>query len=164
MAFSGRNFWAALIGLTVPYWFYGGYCAMTGNTAYIMTHFAANAWVAPPAWQADISISGIATISFTLLVTLIGSAHFLRNSYKDKIRTRMIYEMLISMSAFTIVFMALQPQHASMLTGIQIINASPLAAHFIALTNTRLTNITFCLLAIAALAITAFNILTGGAI
>ena len=164
MAFSGRNFWAALIGLTVPYWFYGGYCALTGNTAYIMTHFAANAWVAPPAWQADISISGIATISFTLLVTLIGSAHFLRNSYKDKIRTRMIYEMLISMSAFTIVFMALQPQHAAMLTGIQIINASPLAAHFIALTNTRLTNITFCLLAIAALAITAFNILTGGAI
>ena len=51
----------------------------------------------------------------------------------------------------------LQPANAGQLTGILIVNASILAGHFFALTCTRFTNIAFILLALLALAATAFN-------
>lgn len=163
MAFSSRNLWASLIGLSLPYWFYIGYCAITGNTAYAISHFAPDVWFAP-LWQYDcLSISQILVISFIAVVTATGAVHFMRNSYKDKIRTRMIYEFIITMSVLTFIFMALQPQHAGQLTGILTINASILTAHFFALTSTRITNIAFCVLTLAAVGITVFNLFAGNA-
>ena len=69
----------------------------------------------------------------------------------------MIYEMLITLAAFTAALAVLQPANAGQLTGILIVNASILAGHFFALTCTRFTNIAFILLALLALAATAFN-------
>lgn len=159
MAFSERNFWASLIGLTVPYWFYGGYCALTGQIEYITAHFAPGVWVTPLFEGADLlKPNAIATIAFIAVCALIGITHFMRNSYKDKIRTRMIYETLITMTVFCLVFMILQPRHFANLTGILTIHAAVLTGHFIALTNTKLTNITFYVLTAAGLAITAASL------
>ena len=159
MAFSNRNFWASLIGLTLPYWFYGCYCAITGNIDYIVCHFAPYVWV-HPLWQYEcISLTQAVNTGFIILVTLIGSVHFLRTSYKDKIRTRMIYEMIITMSLLILVFMAFQPKFISQLTAVLTINASILIAHFFALTSTRVTNIAFYVLTLTAVGLTVFNLL-----
>ena len=40
---------------------------------------------------------------------IIGSIHFIRTSYGDKIRTRMIYETFIMISVACIIFIILQP-------------------------------------------------------
>lgn len=157
MAFSSRNLWASIIGLTVPYWFYGGYCALTGNIGYLTAHFAPDAWLKPLFITGGADAATIATTAFIVTVTVIGAVHFIRNSYKDKIRTRMLYEMLITVTAFCLAFMLLQPGHLPMLMGILIIHSSILAGHFFALTSTRLTNITFCVLATAAVALTVVN-------
>lgn len=158
MAFSGRNFWASLIGLTLPYWFVCGYCVMTGDFDIIAPHLNLRFWDPYP--YENVATTGMAvTFGFTLIVTVIGTIHFLRNSYKDKIRTRMIYEMLITLALFTTVLAILQPANGTQLTGILIVNASILLGHFLALTRTRLTNIAFIVLLTLALAATAFNIL-----
>lgn len=158
MAFSGRNFWASVIGLTVPYWFIAGYCAITGNIDYFATHFAPEVWVTPFTQYNLPGIDKTVTIAFIILIGIIGIVHFMRNSYMDKIRTRMIYELIIVMTVATTAFIALQPQHAGPLTGILTINVSILIAHFIALTKTRLTNITFIVLALIAVGITVANL------
>lgn len=156
MAMSWRNFWASVIGLTAPYWFIGGYCAMTDGFWTVVQELESNLWTARP-YDITVSVGTAVAFGFTLLVTAIGAVHFLRNSYKDKIRTRMIYEMLITLAAFTAALAVLQPANAGQLTGILIVNASILAGHFFALTCTRFTNIAFILLALLALAATAFN-------
>lgn len=156
MAMSWRNFWASVIGLTAPYWFIGGYCAMTDGFWTVVHELESNIWTARP-YDITVSVGTAVAFGFTLLVTAIGAVHFLRNSYKDKIRTRMIYEMLITLAAFTAALAVLQPANAGQLTGILIVNASILAGHFFALTCTRFTNIAFILLALLALAATAFN-------
>ena len=158
MAMSWRNFWASAIGLTAPYWFIGGYCAMTGSFFEVTQKLKFDVWTVHP-YDITISVDTAATFGFTLLAAAIGTVHFLRNSYKDKIRTRMIYEMLITLAAFTAALAVLQPANAGQLTGILIVNASVLAGHFFALTGTRFTNIAFILLALLAIAITAFNIM-----
>lgn len=162
MAFSGRNFWASLIGLTLPYWFLGGYCALTGKIDYITAHFAPEVWVTPLFQGIELlKPDTIVTVAFIAVSALIGIAHFMRNSYKDKIRTRMIYETLITVTLFCLAFMILQPCHHANLTGILAIHAAVLTGHFIALTNTKITNIAFCLLTAAAIAITVSNLITG---
>ena len=162
MAFSGRNFWASLIGLTLPYWFLGGYCALTGQIDYITAHFAPEVWVTPLFQGIELlKPDTIVTVAFIAVSALIGITHFMRNSYKDKIRTRMIYETLITVTLFCLAFMILQPCHHANLTGILAIHAAVLTGHFIALTNTKITNIAFCLLTAAAIAITVSNLITG---
>lgn len=160
MAFSCRNFWASIIGLTVPYWLYGGYCAMTDQLDLIVAHFAPEVWVTPLFEGATLlKPQVIAVIIFISLCAIIGLMHFMRNSYKDKIRTRMIYETLISVTVFCFIFMILQPSHAANLTGILTIHAAVLMGHFLALTHTKLTNITFYILSVAALAITVATLI-----
>lgn len=71
----------------------------------------------------------------------------------------MIYETFIMLSAASIIFIILQPQHIQELGGILIVNTAPLIAHFITFTRGKLTNITFILLLIMLVLIMAYNIL-----
>lgn len=158
MAMSWRNFWASIIGLTAPYWFIGGYCAITGDFSIIIPHLNLDFWTVCN-YSSTVSSGMAVTFGLTLFVAVIGIIHFLRNSYKDKIRTRMIYEMFITLTVFTTALAILQPAYGAQLTGILIVNASILCAHFFALTGTRFTNIAFILLTFLAIAATTFNIL-----
>ncbi len=157
MSFSLRSMAASLIGLMSPYWFLAGFYAYNDNIASLADHFAAIARFAP-LFQYDITdIRPVVTLAFITILVMTGAVHFLRNSYKDKIRTRMIYEMFISLSAATIVFIILQPQHAVQLTAILVVNASVLIGHFIALTRTRFTNIAFVAMLLVTIALTLYN-------
>ena len=128
----------------------------------ITAHFAPEVWVTPLFQGIELlKPDTIVTVAFIAVSALIGIAHFMRNSYKDKIRTRMIYETLITVTLFCLAFMILQPCHHANLTGILAIHAAVLTGHFIALTNTKITNIAFCLLTAAAIAITVSNLITG---
>ena len=156
--FSMRSLLASLIGITAPYWFLSGYFIFNGTADLLLAHIESIAQFASP-FQFDFSnYHIIATFAYITIIAAIGSFHFLRNSYKDKIRTRMIYEILITMTAITFVFIILQPQHIKPLLSIMTISTSILAAHYIALTNTKLTNITFCCLTAGTLALTAYNL------
>ncbi len=158
LALSWRTFFASLLGLIVPYWFVGGYYAYRGNIRWIAGHFAELAQFAPPldftGWNSHQTV----TFCFIALLAATGIIHFLRNSYRDKIRTRMLYEFLIVMTVCTLVFMLLQPQHHDLLLHVLIINTAPLIGHFIALTQTRITNWAFVAMCAATLALTAYNL------
>lgn len=152
VAMSWRTFFASLFGLILPYWFLAGYYAYIGNFTDFVSHFTSIAEFGRIADITCVSIYQIITFEFVVICAIIGTVHFLRNSSKDKIRTRMIYEMFITINIATIVFIMLQPQHFDILIRIAIINTSTLIGHFISLTNTKLTNITsIVLMCIAAL-------------
>jgi hypothetical protein len=58
------------------------------------------------------------------------------------------------------VFIALQPQHFDPLIRIVIICASPLVAHLLTLTSSRITNIAFFVILAVCLLITGINLWT----
>ena len=159
MAMSWRNFWASAIGLITPYWFIAGYCAITGDMT-IPLRLADSFTQAMDTARHMPEPGALVSFAVTLLAAVTGAVHFMRNSYKDKIRTRMLYELLIATASFTAIFYAALPQFAEYMTAILIVNASVLAGHFFALTNTRLTNIAFMLFTMLAVAATAFNIMS----
>lgn len=157
MAFNSRSLFASLLGLMLPYWFWGGYSVFTGDFAAIVQHLSAITCFMPLSDYAVPDIRLVISFAYVTLVSIIGVVHFLRNSYKDKIRTRMLYELIISFNAALFLFAILQPQHIKPLLAMMIINASVLVGHFITLTRTRLTNVMFILLLVTMAALTVYN-------
>ena len=158
MAFSGKNFWASILGLIIPYWFVGGDYVYTGQYQEHLEHFLTIANLQPMCDLSLLSEHQIVSFSYVFILLLTGTIHFLRNSYKDKIRTRMLYEIFIIISLCDIAFLVLQPQHYDELMRILIICTSPLIGHFLALTRTKVTNIAFFAILLLSLLVTAYNL------
>ena len=157
-SFSIRNFLASLIGIIAPYWFTAGYYAYTDNLQGLLDHFLEFINYHELFDYSQITDHQVVNIGFILLLSIIGSLHFLHTSYADKIRTRMIYESLIMMNFVALVFIILQPQHNLELGGIMIVNTAPLIAHFITFTKGKLTNIMFIAMLVLIVGILLFNI------
>lgn len=86
--------------------------------------------------------------------------HFRLNNYKDKIRTRMLFEIFSVMNLCLMVFIALQPNLIEPLLTLLIVNTAPMIAHYIALTNTKVTNVSFYIIILITLGITIGNVWT----
>jgi hypothetical protein len=158
LALSARTIAASIIGLIVPYWFMAGYYAAQGNIQPFIDHFCALAKFGKLFDYSIINSHQAVTFVFIALLGITGIIHFLRNSYNDKIKTRMLYESFIAIEIATMVFTILQPQHFDFLLRILIICTSTLIGHFIALTHTWVTNIAFHLIIVITLLITAYNL------
>lgn len=159
MAITRKMFCASLLGILAPYWFLGGYWLYSNQLEMFEEHFVQLAQFGPLFEYDDLGINRIVTLGAVALLALIGTVHYLRTSYLDKIRTRMIYEMFITMNILTAVFIALQPQHTDKLLPMMTVNTSCLFAHYVALTKTRITNITFLIVCIGMVALTVFNLI-----
>jgi hypothetical protein len=158
LALSTRTLAASIIGLIVPYWFMAGYYAYLGSIQPFIDHFTELAKFEKLCDYSIITSHQMLTFIFIAILGITGIIHFLRNSYNDKIKTRMLYESFIVFEIATIIFIILQPQHFDFLLRIMIICTAALIGHFIALTHTWITNIAFHLILIITLLITAYNL------
>ena len=158
LSFSIRTFIASILGILTPYWFSAGYYVVTDNIDGLVEHFTDFINYKELFDYSMVTEHQVINFAFITLLVILSAIHFIRNSYADKIRTRMIYESLIMMSLTSIAFIILQPQHYSELIGILIVCASPLIAHFITFTRGRIANITFIVMLILTIIIMLFNI------
>lgn len=158
MALSHKMFWASIIGVIAPYWFAAGYYAWQDNLPALADHFMELTEFQPVTGLLSIGTHQLVTLAVVFLLAVIGITHYLRNSYLDKIRTRMIFEMFITIDILAIVFVILQPQHYNALMPVLIVNTSCLYAHFIALTKTKWTNIVFLTVCLLMAALTVYNL------
>lgn len=157
---SLRTFIASLLGLLTPYWF-----AITavllfykGDFTPFTSHFLEFGEVEFLNAYSNIPLSHYLTYAFLIILTIIGIVHFLRTSYNDKIRTRQFYYSIMFFNIVVLVLLPLFPQQYDLLFRPAIILTSPLIGHYIALTNTKVTNISFYLILITALLLTGFNL------
>ena len=112
-------------------------------------------------WPPDYhSLTRSQLLFFGLLVVLflVGSIHFWMTSYMDKVRVRQIYASLIITTLYSIILIALQPQKYDVLIYVMIIAVSPIIAHFVSLTHTRMSNIFFMVLLAVILFLTGMNL------
>lgn len=161
-SFSWRTFMASLLGLILPYFYLLGIVIFRfkDDLSPFTNHFLPLGDFIFPYGYAQIPLSHSLTYGFLLILTLTGIIHFLRTSYNDKIRTRQFYYTFMLFDLAVFILIALQPQHFDLLLPLAIISTSPLIAHFITLTHTRITNIAFFVIIIAALVLIGFNLWT----
>lgn len=160
-ALSWRTFLASLLGLVTPYWFMIGWTMWRReeNFETLRSLFTRQDILQFPFDIGAVPVSTQFVIGFTTLMMVIGSLHFIHNSFHDKIRVRQLYYSFIIIGIFSLVLLVLQPQN-ELAFRMLIVAASPLIGHYWALTNSRLSNVIVCTLAVVILLLTAFNLWT----
>lgn len=157
---SARTVFASLLGMITPYWIRGCLILWTGNFKELVELLPAWDDLQPSfdysAWDTRI----MATLVLLALLALTGIIHFIRQHSDDKIRTRLLYGFFTWMLLASGLMLALMPRHYDSLMRLIIINTSPLAGHFIALTGTKVTNGYCAVLFTITLLLTAYNIWT----
>ena len=155
---SMKTFCASLLGIVTPYWFVSAYYLYLGEFSFFSSHFE-ELGVFAPLWDySAVTEQQYVSFGWTALLALIGIIHYLSQGYHDKTRTRMLYGMLMVLDVLTIMFLVLQPQHYSLLMPIIIVTTAPLIAHYMTLTHSWYTNLSFSLIILITLAITAYHI------
>lgn len=109
-------------------------------------------------------LSQLLPIAGIFVLLAVGIVHYLRNSYSDKIHVRMLYNVFILISLLSALFAVLvtllcfqERQSFSYLLSFVVVCASPLLAHYMAFTYTRLTNISVMIIMILLAVGAAFS-------
>ena len=160
MSLSWRTWAASLLGLLAPYWFICAWLFFWNGEV----PFADFLLPLADLWQAvdyaALPISRVAVYVLLAAIAVIGTVHFIRKSYHDKIRIRMFFWIFMWVDLVAALLLALQPRHADILLRLMVVNTAPLAGHFIALTATKATNAVFIVLTAATIALTILNLWT----
>lgn len=177
MSFSVRSFFASILGILTPVWvlmplvvYKGMYDSLIEHYVQllpgekIMASFQDVMLLIPTALPMD--VMQIISVGAIVVLFLTGLIHYLRNSYADKIHVRMLYQFIMLIAVFVsiaLVVVAVLPfenrASVDMLLSIFVVCVSPLIAHYITFTSTRLTNISVLLIVIATIGYTVFQYL-----
>lgn len=153
-----KTFLASLLGVVTPYWFALGWYIYQDELELLAEHFQALAAVSPPSGYLELGEHTLLTVGWSYLLALISMVHYMRQGYHDNIRTRMFYNAVITIDLGILLFMVLQPQHCLELFSLHMVCLSILLAHFLTLTHTWLTNISFFVIILITLAISAYHL------
>lgn len=149
-----RTFMAGLLGLLTPYWIYAGYAIWQNrlDTAFIYL----TEWFTPrlPDYS-HLTLPQLLTLGLTVPLAAVSAGHFIHTAYNDKIRTRMLFYLIVLVEVALAAGMLLLPAHLDTLLRLFIVNSAPLMAHYFALAKGRRFHLWFncCTLLLAALAV-----------
>ena len=162
-----RTWLTSLLGLAMPYWFALLWFLLPFNLSDEWTtdftpladHFSKLADIAIQSpITSHLFLGGLLVFILTIILATIGMAHFWQYSFEDKIRIRLLYGFFTAMTAVTVLFILVQPQHFSVLMRLLTLCTSPLIAHVLTFTSSRLSNILFFVALALALALAVFNL------
>ncbi|MCM1078785.1 MAG: hypothetical protein NC344_04005 [Bacteroidales bacterium] len=175
MSFSFRSWLASLLAVITPLWCLLPYVVITGKYE-ILTHLLNALELDSGTLEAFRDINTVLlselpmppqVLCSEILVVILavtGIIHFLRHSSDDKIHVRMLFNVFnIIFLAFTAALFLLyilplsDMPGADILFGIIVVCATPLTAHYINFTSTRLTNISVILAMLLVLAFTTLH-------
>lgn len=165
---SWRTWLASLLGLVTPYWFALLWLLMPFNLStewmtdlsFMGDHFLQLTDVFHISQSAfHFPLSNILAFALIVILAFVGMAHFWQYSFEDKIRIRLLYGFFTAMTAVTVLFIVVQPQHFDVLMRLLILCTSPLIAHVLTFTSTRLSNILFFVAVALTIALTAYNLI-----
>lgn len=155
-----KTFWAGILGLIAPYWFYAFWCFMTKDMQSFVERITDMTQFELPSLEAIVSLPFVWQVSAAViaLLSIVSILHYLRTRYDDKIRVRMIIYIYVAQTLLLMVFLILQPAHYETTMALLVVSASPLIAHYFALTSSILSSIFFVLSLLLTAAMGVLNL------
>lgn len=157
---SLRGFCAALVGTVLPYWFAGAYCLAAGKTGWLLEHFSRLIVFQPfdRMLYASLSVTDMISLAVLVFLVLIGSGHYLKTCFNDKIKTRMFYYLIIAQELLLLIFILLQPVHFRILYVLFLMNTAPILAHYFVFAKGRFSLILFLCMLMSFFIIAVLNL------
>lgn len=156
-ALTPRSFCAALLGLTVPYWFLLGHAIFHKEMELFYEPFNALAHFPPIDLLNGFAPWELATLAYLFILFVISTVHCIAAGNEDKIQTRGYLHFLIFLSFCIFFFILLQPAYSMNLLPLLFITGSILIAHLFVLTNNKLSNWFFIGSMISLILLFCFN-------
>ena len=156
-SFSWRTFIASILGVITPYWFVSLWLFYIWDFTPLTRHLSDLDTFIFPADYLAVTTEQWLVFVFIIIISIAGIIHFWKYSYEDKIHIRQLFGFFIAINLLTLLFIAIQPHLYNALIRIAIISASPIAAHFLTLTSSKLSNIAFFVILTLCILITAAN-------
>ena len=157
---SWRTFFASLVGLFTPYWLCMPYFVLQGKDCIelLASHWGPLFNITSLPDYSVLHINQLVLLALIVILMTIGSLHFIATSYKDTVRVRQIFFSFITTAVFSIALLLIKPHCYDIVIHVLILVASPMTAHFFALTSSRFTNILFMITLTVILLVTGFNL------
>lgn len=158
VTFSGKIWLSSIFGIGLPYLFVYTYYLCAGIPYSDQTLI--NNWDFCRVFDFT-TVPRFLKVSFVCssLLTIMGFVHLMLEGHKDKVRTRMMYQIFITIGIYAILMSFLQPHHIAIYIGIMLISASAMVGHFFALTDTKNTNYIFMTIVAMTYLITIYNLI-----
>lgn len=175
LSMNFRCFIASLLGILTPYWIatpivilYGRWDIIDNFITALLPSDNVIKCLETPYFQTqaieNLSIPIIAELSLFIILAVISIGHFYSKSYEDKIQVRMLYNIFTLFVTTLIIVMAgifILPfdtsQHFGIILFALILNLSPLVAHYITFTHSRLSNISAIIIFLIIILLTVIN-------
>ncbi len=155
---SWRNWGASVLGLLTPYWIGLCWVAWKEDFGILTNHLVKMVEFNVTLHFANaLNYSQLLVLALLAVLAVVGVIHYLRKHHDDKIRIRLLYGFFIWLLVAATLALLLMPQHYDAFVRIIIVCTAPLAGHFLALTNTKVTNIAFFVILTITVLITAYN-------
>ena len=140
-----KAFWAGVLGIIVPYWCYGVWCFVTRDVEGLIARLTGMAHFEMPGIEAVESLPLVWQVSaaVVVLLSIVSIIHYLSTNYDDKIRVRMILYIYVSQTLLLTAYLVLQPAHYQTTMALLVASASPLIAHYFALSRSWLCTVFF---------------------
>ncbi len=161
-ALSLRSFFAGLLGLVLPFWFWAAWQIWIGDLSPLLAWWRdllstvdeglvplvqtggwQAVWDKVSAWQSDFYLSN-ATFLVLFFLTFWTSVYYLESSFDDKIRTRMMMYVYL-MQSWLIIILSVVTFQFTAFTPLLMFSVTPLLAHYFTLRNTWVALIVFLL-------------------
>lgn len=146
---------ASILATILPYWIYAAIAVMTGSWENFVLHLQG---MISFQWYdyTQLPVRHLFVFLFVVLLFVIGSADFYLQLYRDRTRTRVLYNALIHYGIVIVVWITIQPQYFNTLFPLLLLPVSILFGHFFALTHTRFSHI--CCIVLFLLALVVFTV------
>lgn len=152
-----RSFCAALLGLSVPYWFLLGHAIFHKEMDLFYEPFNELATFKPIDLLNGFEPWELVTLAYLFVLFIISTIHCIAAGYEDKIQTRGYLHFLIFLSFCIFLFIVVQPAYSMNLMSLLFITASILIAHLFVLTGNKLSNWFFICAMISLILLFVFN-------
>ncbi len=155
----GWRTWAAsLLALLTPYWICSPWYIFQGDWQIGSRHFEPLFTIHPLFDYSHLSLNETCYLILVIILTIISIIDFLRRGYQDRIRIRQILSIFYTIFFLTTIFLLFRPDLHKLLLPIITVSASPLIAHFFALTHSKVTNFLFIVAMLCCLLITLIGL------
>lgn len=152
---SWHTWGTSILGLITPYWLVTPLLFWSDFQQKAVEHFSQIRAFSKPFHLGILGDSQKLTLTLILLLSAISIIHLWQKAYEDRIRTRQIYGFFTWILLLATLWLTVQPILYELLLPVIIVCASPLIAHFFALTNSKPTNILFIVSSVLFLLLTA---------
>lgn len=156
-AFNFKCFIASLLAIMTPYWFFFAIAVVNDRFDLFIDFFNKAFDIVMPNFSILKENQVLAGV-FVVFLFIVGVLFFVITKAQDKLRQRVIYNIVTIHGAITIALSFFMPQCYNMFLGILIVDTSIIGGRFLVVSDNKFSNNLFVILSIFAVIIYALSV------